>query len=498
MIALTKGQIFGQWALLSKIQAGGNGVVWLVAAPRGDSAAIKVLSKFKESAYKRFRGEVAILSTHCGVPGLMPVLDKHLPDVLTEQDPPWYVMPLAVDINSAIASTVKGDTARRIRVAVRIAAEVGGTLALLHEAGVSHRDLKPANLLFWNGRARVGDFGIADYPDKPDLTGAGEPLGPRWTMAPEMRRAPKEADPRAADVYSLAKTLWILLTQQAKGFEGQYLRGGGSLALRQYFPTAPLLHELESLIHSATSNDPAARPPMGQVVATLQSWLARSESFQHASLGDWKHVQNALFPLGVPERVEWRDQASVVAILNLLSQTARLNHAFAPEGGGFDLSGAGPSNEQGCVELRFEQKIAVVVKIERLLFESFPGAEDWAYFRLECAPLAPSGVYESVIGRFEELLEISPGDYLDRSYYDQGFIECDAASGEPIPLPNSARVVSRLRGGAFVVFAKASEFNAIDTYQGKHDLMTADQFRNAIERAVARAQARAGNSIRED
>jgi len=38
-------------------------------------------------------------------------------------------------------------------------------------------------------------------------------------MDPEMRRNPDKADGKCADVYSLAKTLWILLTKETKGFE---------------------------------------------------------------------------------------------------------------------------------------------------------------------------------------------------------------------------------------------------------------------------------------
>jgi serine/threonine-protein kinase len=153
---------------------------------------------------------------------------------------------------------------------------------------------------------------------------------------------------------------------------------------------------------------------------------------------------------------------------------------------GQSLSGAVPSHEVGYVELRFETSFAVVAKVERLLFESFPEADDWAYFRLECAPIPPSGTYESVAGRFEELLELSPGEYYDRRLYEQGFVSRDPNSGEPITLPKSARVVSRLFGGAFVVFAKASGFNAADSYQGMHDRLSTDQFRHVIAEVVKR------------
>jgi hypothetical protein len=41
-------------------------------------------------------------------------------------------------------------------------------------------------------------------------------------MAPEMKRESSNADLAKVDVYSLAKTLYILLTNNDKCFDGQY------------------------------------------------------------------------------------------------------------------------------------------------------------------------------------------------------------------------------------------------------------------------------------
>jgi serine/threonine protein kinase len=64
MEKLAKGERLGSWTLVSKIQAGGNGVVWRVTGPDGKPAAVKVLTKLKDSAVQRFRGEIEILRTH--------------------------------------------------------------------------------------------------------------------------------------------------------------------------------------------------------------------------------------------------------------------------------------------------------------------------------------------------------------------------------------------------------------------------------------------------
>ncbi len=105
---------------------------------------------------------------------------------------------------------------------VLVIIDVAKTLLELHQRNISHRDIKPENLLFKDSKAYIGDFGLVDYPDKVPLTSSGDAIGAKWTMAPEMRRLGSKADGKPADVYSLAKTLWILITRNRKGFDGQY------------------------------------------------------------------------------------------------------------------------------------------------------------------------------------------------------------------------------------------------------------------------------------
>ena len=55
----------------------------------------------------------------------------------------------------------------------------------------------------------MGDFGLVTYPDKDPSYRARSPVGPIDYMAPEMRRDADKAKPGPADVWALAKTLWV-------------------------------------------------------------------------------------------------------------------------------------------------------------------------------------------------------------------------------------------------------------------------------------------------
>jgi serine/threonine-protein kinase len=470
------GDRVGTWILKHRIDTGGNGEVWFAEGSDGKSAAIKILMKTKPVAYTRFKQEVEVLKLVAGVSGILPVLDSDLPADRGDRRP-WYAMPVAIPLLEAIKDKEPREKAQFI-------AEAAETMAELHTHKIYHRDIKPANLLLFEGRCHIGDFGLVDYPEKADLTAPKQDLGSRWTMAPEVRREHDKADPMPADVYSLAKTLWIVLTRELKGFDGQY-DPRGDLSVKHHCGES-YITSLEQLLIDSTQTMPRRRPSMASFASRLREWIRISDRFHEHNRLQWVETQRGIFPATVPARAIWENLDDIVVMLNILGETSNLNHAFFPDGGGLDFMHASLSNlEPGCIELLMDN-IVFLVKPAKLMFESFSDDPQWNYFRLETGDLKPSGVYSDVPYDLlhEELTEVGGEFYADRSCWDEG-------SYEGNPLPDGSRVIIRYLGGAFVIFQKTSIYNKIpNTYDGRHNKMDADQFRAYIASAVVMARKR--------
>jgi hypothetical protein len=192
----------------------------------------------------------------------------------------------------------------------------------------------------------------------------------------------------------------------------------------------------------------------------------------------WYSMLTELFAGGVPNSADWDDSNQIIKVLDFIGKHEAMNHTFLPRSGGLDLLGASKSNEEGLIELNLDN-IAHLLKPKTLHFR-WPEKSDvnWAYFYLETYEIDFSGVYKSVTGPGEELVEISPGKYIKRDYWDLG-----EYNGEP--LPREARLIGRYEKGNFVTFSKASIYNRTSsTYDGRHDKMGFDVFEKHIKKVA--------------
>lgn len=94
----------------------------------------------------------------------------------------------------------------------RLAEDLLDALAAIHEAGIVHRDVKPSNIFLVEGRAVLGDFGVAlpsPGPDRERLTSSGEMVGTVGYLAPEQRSGEVT---QATDQYAAALVLYEACT----------------------------------------------------------------------------------------------------------------------------------------------------------------------------------------------------------------------------------------------------------------------------------------------
>jgi hypothetical protein len=317
--SIRAGQRFGEWTVGRKrLGGGGNGEVWGVATADGRRGAIKVLSRRSgsEGVYRlgRFKDEISFLLAHPDFPGILPLLDSHISDDPGELS--WYVMPVATPIREALGSDP--DPA----VVVTAAAEVASTLEALAAEGVAHRDIKPDNLFRLGDRWVIGDFGLVTYPEKDPRTEHGRRLGPIDFMAPEMRADADRAEPGPADVWALAKTIWVLLTGQQLPLPGTHRPADPAHSL-QVRVTFRFSAELDLLLEGATQIEPEDRVSIVDAARELRACLASpAEARPSASLTELSTRAAALTATSRQNMTDTQDRrARVQAAWEELSQT---------------------------------------------------------------------------------------------------------------------------------------------------------------------------------
>lgn len=135
---------------------------------------------------------------------------------------------------------------------------------LAHGHGVIHRDIKPANVLLdEQGRAALGDFGIAMELDQPTSSTNLSSLSPPHAP-PERFTGDVDVDPRAGDIWSLGSTLYTALTGEPPF--GTAADGGvaGLVGRVVGAPMPPICRPdlpagIEGVLARALAKDPAER-----------------------------------------------------------------------------------------------------------------------------------------------------------------------------------------------------------------------------------------------
>jgi hypothetical protein len=194
------------YEVLREVAAGGMGVVFAAHHPRLDRiVAIKILRPDHATAVaaQRFLAEGRLLAV-LSHPAVVKVYDAGEADGLI-----YYVMEFIA--GETLAERLKRGALPPAEV-LMLARDLLGALAAAHAIGVVHRDVKPANIFLRDGRALLGDFGIARWREEsdPGLTTPGQRLGTLKYMSPEQRDA--EGSTVRSDVYAVGLVLWEACT----------------------------------------------------------------------------------------------------------------------------------------------------------------------------------------------------------------------------------------------------------------------------------------------
>jgi len=248
-------------------------------------------------------------------------------------------------------------------------------------------------------------------------------------------------------------------------------------------------------------------------VTDLDEYQKKRQENVSAQLELWRNLAQDIFAENTQKVQVVTDTNEIIKILGKIAKSKALNHTFIPSGGGNDLIGAAPSSEQQCIELIFSSRSADIIKPVSLTFNPIGENPEWWYYRINTKAFEPSGVYEQIeknqddssseafkftqdkeierLGNYggEEVVEISPNNYIERFHWDNGFYGHDE-NGYEKRLPDNARIITRMyKGGDFVIFSKFSAYNKVSgTYDGRHNKYNDEDFRIGIKQVVDKLQ----------
>ncbi|WP_293742056.1 protein kinase [uncultured Pedobacter sp.] len=457
--------------MIRKIGNGGNGIVYEVDL-NGNRFAMKTLIDFSRTTrYARFRDEVQALSEIGPINNVINLLDSSLPEAPKKADIPFYTMPLGEPylkyINAKPHNLLFADFLKIVKA-----------VAELHSKGYTHRDIKPDNLLYIKGEPVLSDFGLVSFPDKSSKSQQNEKIGPQWTIAPEMKRTSSTAEFKKADVYSLAKTLSILVTGSKFGFEGQYVPNSNisidkfvevminksTLAGEWYYHSTVIL---DNLLRETTDNDPDKRPSAKGFYEILKFWFETNDEFESRNPYEWRDALETIFPHGTPATCEWTSVPQIFSVMKRMVAYDNLNYFFYPERGGDMMRKIEISPNRRALIINGD----MLITPEKLIFRSSEN-QNVTYFRLVVQPVQ----HHTVEGEGEIREE-----YIADAAYNF-LAEIDAGV--------EGREIEQYLRGSFIFVNKRSRINALngmyrnglflDGHGGVHDKIPHDEYHQML------------------
>jgi hypothetical protein len=186
--------------------AGGQGRIFFVTDTRQELPGIYALKELKNPRRAdRFQLEIDAIIRLAGHPNVIRVIDH----AAFAAGRPFYVMELA---DRSLAEAISAGSMTEIPDLFGIYREICAGVAHIHAHDIIHRDLKPENILFIGDTPKVADLGLCLIAGLERATPSLEAVGPRFYMAPELEDGRTLDVTLAADIYSLGKILYFMLS----------------------------------------------------------------------------------------------------------------------------------------------------------------------------------------------------------------------------------------------------------------------------------------------
>jgi serine/threonine protein kinase len=212
----------GRWQLVDspELGHGGQGTVFRVKDLSGEHRGEFALKRVPDSNRRvRFRREIEAIKrltdpqTHQAHPNIISLLDHSALDDTPDPAKQYLVMPIATGGDLSVPGRL-GLYKDSIDSVLQVAKQVAGALSAAHAAGIIHRDVKPENILFtgMGHELWLSDFGICLIREAPRVTELPEVVGPWAFMAPELEQGGQLDVTPSADIYSLGKVIFYMLS----------------------------------------------------------------------------------------------------------------------------------------------------------------------------------------------------------------------------------------------------------------------------------------------
>lgn len=269
-----------RWKIVDSklIGEGGNSRIFKVkdiSLDSDDFFALKLMNH-NNGKYKRYKDEITIQKRFSdqGLNGVIPIIDFNIPETPTEKDPIFIVMPIAETCEDKLGKEPD------IEDVMKMILEVSKVLKsfIEKESSFLHRDIKPGNIFFYNDSWCLGDFGLATFSNKNNVTHKNERIGSFNFIAPEIYH--KREFTEKGEVYALAKTLFSLIIDQRYPIPGPHSILDPTTTLDSYI-FHPKVSQINNLMERATKNNPAERMSLDDFIEEVSLWLKEKNKNQN-------------------------------------------------------------------------------------------------------------------------------------------------------------------------------------------------------------------------